>query len=159
MLILPIIFICDLLHSFSAAWLEQFRHIEDFPRYFLFLPLPLACTHSASPKYACHMWGVFRPSHLKVYTWVCLCTWICSPARFVLEKGLVERILGCAFGRGFHVKAKVTGFCFQQTWAQIQAESPRCLWSIGFHISLCHSTPSPLPFPSLLQYNRPADGR
>lgn len=88
MLILPIIFICDLLHSFSAAWLEQFRHIEDFPHYFLFLPLPLACTLSASPKYACHMWGVFRPSHLKVCAWVCLCTWICSHTHFVLEKGL-----------------------------------------------------------------------
>lgn len=145
MLILPIIFICNPLHSFSAAWPEQFRHIEDFPHYFLFLLFPLACTHSSSPQYACHMWGVFKPSHLKVYTWVCLCTWISSHVHFVLEKGGVERMPVCTFGRGFHVKAKVTVFCSQQTCAQIQAESRRYLWTTGFHISLCHF----LPFPSL----------
>lgn len=135
MLILPILFICNPLHSFSAAWLEQFRRIEDFPHYFLFLPLPLACTHSASRNMLA-MCG--EPADLRIweYTRVCMCTWLCSHVHFVLGKGGVGRRPVCAFGRGFHGEAKGFVFCFQRPWAQIQSQSHRCLWSRHVFLSL-----------------------
>lgn len=150
MLILTIIFICNPLHSFSAAWLEQFRHIEDFPHYFLFLPLPLAYSHSASPKYVCHMWGVFRPPHPKVCTWVCMCTLICSQAYFGWERGGVgENTYVCIWQRSpsrsqSHCPLFLAELSTDPVWVlqmSVRDRSP--------HLSLT------LP----LHYNHPADGR
>lgn len=133
LLILTIIFLC---RPLQPGW-NSLDILKIFPRYFLFLPLPLACSYSASPKYVCHMWGVLRP-RLKMCTWVCMCTWMCSQC-ILLARGMGGgRIPMCVFGRGFHLKAKVTAFCFWQTWAQIQPESPRCLWGTGRHISPWH---------------------
>lgn len=82
LLILTIIFLC---RPLQPGW-NSLDILKIFPRYFLFLPLPLACSYSASPKYVCHMWGVLRP-RLKMCTWVCMCTWMCSQC-ILLERGM-----------------------------------------------------------------------
>ena len=111
MLILPIIFICNPLHSFSAVWLEQFRLIEDFSHYFLFLSLPLASSHGASPKICLPYVGNFTERLLwKVCVCVRLCVCVCVCVRERERERARDHL--CVFGRGFHPNAKVNGLLF-----------------------------------------------
>lgn len=145
LLILTIIFLC---RPLQPGW-NSLDILKIFPRYFLFLPLPLACSYSASPKYVCHMWGVLRP-RLKMCTWVCMCTWMCSQC-ILLERGTWggENTYVCVWQR-FPSQSQSHGLLFLADLSTDPAWVPQMsVRDRSTHLSL---TPP-------LQYNHPAYGR